>query len=84
PFAAVILDLTVPGGVGGREIVQKIRALDPSVRAIASSGYANDPVMAQPEGFGFSGVIAKPYRMEDLESVLRTVLKRETKPHGTP
>jgi len=74
PFGAVILDLTVPGGLGGREIIQKIRALDPSVRAIASSGYANDPVMAQPQAYGFSGVIAKPYRMEDLERVLRAVL----------
>ncbi|WP_448384105.1 response regulator [Desulfosoma sp.] len=88
PFAAVILDLTVPGGVGGREIIQKIRALDPSVRAIASSGYANDPVMAQPHAFGFSGVMAKPYRMEDLEKVLRAVLRnrleRDRKPHGKP
>ncbi len=76
PFAAVILDLTVPGGIGGREIVQKIRALDPEARAIASSGYSNDPIMAQPQAFGFSGVIAKPYRMEDVETVLRTVLRR--------
>lgn len=79
PFDAVILDLTVQGGVGGRQIIDKLKALDPNVRAIASSGYSNDPVMANPQAFGFAGVIAKPYRMEDLESALAQVLHHRTK-----
>ncbi len=78
PFDAVILDLTVPGGVGGRDVIEKLRALDPQVRAVASSGYSNDPVMSQPQAYGFHAGIAKPYRMEDLEAVLRKVLPTHT------
>lgn len=76
PFDAVILDLTVPGGMGGREVIEKIRAVDPEVCAIASSGYSNDPVMAQPHTFGFSGFIPKPYRLEDLEAILSAAWRR--------
>ncbi|MEJ5347309.1 MAG: PAS domain S-box protein [Desulfosoma sp.] len=78
PFDAVILDLTVPGGVGGRDVIEKLRALDPQVRAVASSGYSNDPVMSQPQAYGFQAGIAKPYCMEDLQAVLRKVLPTST------
>jgi PAS domain S-box-containing protein len=74
PFALVIVDLTVPGGMGGREAVAQLRRLDPSVRAIVSSGYSSDPVLANYRDHGFSGVVAKPYEMNDLARVLREVL----------
>jgi two-component system, cell cycle sensor histidine kinase and response regulator CckA len=66
PFAAVILDLTVPGGMGGREAAQQIIALDPAARVIVSSGYSNDPVMAEYRSHGLSGAVLKPYRVAEL------------------
>jgi PAS domain S-box-containing protein len=74
PFDAVILDLTVPGGMGGAEAIGLLRAIDPNVKAIVSSGYSSDPVMSSYRSHGFSGVIAKPFRAGDLSSVLRQVL----------
>ncbi|ADH85120.1 ATP-binding protein [Desulfurivibrio alkaliphilus] len=70
PFDLVIMDLTIPGGMGGKEAVKEIRRLDPQARVIVSSGYANDPIMAEPEKYGFDGVISKPYLLKDLEQVL--------------
>ncbi len=70
PFDAVIVDLTVPGGMGGYETVQRLLALDPDVRAVVSSGYSNDPILAGFRAHGFSGVIAKPYQMAELARVL--------------
>ncbi|HNX97679.1 MAG TPA: PAS domain S-box protein, partial [Candidatus Aminicenantes bacterium] len=74
PFDAVILDLTVPGGMGGVETLKQLRKADPQVKAIVSSGYSSDPVMAEPERYGFAGVIAKPYRIEDLGKLLLSVI----------
>jgi PAS domain S-box-containing protein len=74
PFDAVILDLTIPGGIGGKEAIAKLREIDPSVRAIVSSGYSNDPIMADFRAYGFSGVAAKPYRVEDLRQILDEVM----------
>jgi nitrogen-specific signal transduction histidine kinase/ActR/RegA family two-component response regulator len=74
PFVLVIVDLTVPGGMGGREAVAQLRAIDPHVRAIVSSGYSSDPVLANFREHGFSGVAAKPYEIGDLARVLREVL----------
>jgi two-component system cell cycle sensor histidine kinase/response regulator CckA len=73
-FAAVILDLTVPGGMGGKTAMEKLRQIDPQVNAIVSSGYSDDPVMAEFARYGFSGVIAKPYRISELSKVLHKVL----------
>jgi len=75
PFAAVIMDLTIPGGIGGKEVIRKIQALDPKVRGIASSGYADDPVMANYADYGFKGVVAKPYTQSKLREVMEQVLK---------
>ncbi len=74
PFAAVIMDLTIPGGMGGGETLQKLLAIDPGIAAILSSGYSNDPVMANYRKHGFLGMIAKPYRIEDLSHVLHEVI----------
>jgi len=74
PFSAVILDLTVPGGVGGKEAIKMLRGYDPQVRAIVCSGYSTDPVMANFREYGFNAVLAKPYRPHDLSRVLREVL----------
>jgi PAS domain S-box-containing protein len=76
-FEAIILDLTVPGGMGGREAAAALRELDPKAKLIASSGYSTDPIMADHKRYGFDGVVAKPYVPEDLERALGTVLRAE-------
>ena len=73
PFDAVLLDLTIPGGMGGLETLRALRSMDPDVRAIVSSGYSNDPVLADHRRYGFSARLAKPYRVEDLGECLRLV-----------
>ena len=75
PFDAVVLDLTVPEGVGGRETIARLLEIDPGVKAIVSSGYSTDPVMANYREHGFSGVAVKPYRLADLARTLRGVLE---------
>ena len=70
PFAAVILDLTIPGGMGGKETMRRLAEIDPGVRAIVSSGYSNDAVIADFRAHGFVAMVAKPYRMEDLARAL--------------
>ncbi|MFZ5775966.1 MAG: PAS domain-containing hybrid sensor histidine kinase/response regulator [Thermodesulfobacteriota bacterium] len=77
PFAAVVMDLTVPGGMGGKEAMEKLLVIDPGVRAVVSSGYANDPIMANFREYGFWGVVPKPYRAEEMSRVLATVLAEE-------
>jgi len=74
PYRAVIMDLTVPGGMGGAEAIEHLRKLDPKVVAVVSSGYSNDPIMSNHEEYGFKGVVAKPYKMDELRKVLRQVL----------
>jgi two-component system cell cycle sensor histidine kinase/response regulator CckA len=74
PFDAVILDLTVKGGLGGKETVRRLQEIDPQVVGIVSSGYANDPGVTSYRDFGFSGVVAKPYRLEELRAQLCEVL----------
>jgi CheY-like chemotaxis protein len=75
PFAAVIMDLTIPGGMGGKEAIKALLAIDPQVRAIVSGGYAGDPVMASFADYGFKGIAAKPYTQAELRSVLEEVLR---------
>jgi CheY-like chemotaxis protein len=70
-FDAVITDLTVPGGMGGKDAVAALRQIDPDVHAVVSSGYADDPVMAEYQRFGFRGVVAKPFTVKDLGRVLK-------------
>lgn len=70
PFDAVIMDLTIPGGMGGKETIKKLLELDPDVKAIVSSGYSNDPIMSDYRTHGFKAVIVKPYRVQELGEVL--------------
>jgi PAS domain S-box-containing protein len=74
PFDAVIMDLTIPGGMGGAEAITILRRLDPQIRAIVSSGYSNDPIMANYRDYGFSGVLCKPFSAESMSDVLRQVI----------
>ena len=75
PFDAVILDLAVPGGMGGSEAGKKILAIDPDARILVSSGYSNDSVLANSEKYGFCGIIPKPYKIEELGRKLHDILK---------
>jgi len=74
PFAAVILDLTVAGGMGGKEAMARLLEIDPQVKAIVSSGYSDDPIMADFQKYGFAAVIAKPYKVADLGRVIKKAL----------
>ena len=75
PFHAVILDLTIKGGMGGEQTIKELIKIDPDVKAIVCSGYFNDPVMAHYAEHGFRGAMAKPYQMADLERVLKQVFQ---------
>jgi len=77
PFKLIIMDLTIPGGMGGKEAVRKIKEIDPDVRAIVSSGYSNDPVLADFKKFGFCAVLTKPYKIETLSSLIAEVINGE-------
>ncbi len=73
-FDLVILDLSIPNGMGGVRTMEKLRGMDPEVVAIVSSGYSDDPVMAKPAAYGFTAVLPKPYEPADLLRLVRNVL----------
>ena len=77
PFDLVILNLIIPGGVGGRDTISLLKSVDSGVKAIASSGYPNDPVMKNCRLFGFDAAILKPYHMEELKSLLIRLIPAE-------
>jgi len=66
PFDLVILDLSVPEGLGGKEAIALLKAYDPAVKAVVSSGYSNDPAVQDFEKYGFSGRLSKPYKISDM------------------
>jgi two-component system cell cycle sensor histidine kinase/response regulator CckA len=74
PFAAVIVDLTIPGGLGGKETIRRLLAMDPGALAVISSGYSKDPVMARYAEYGFKDVVEKPFTASRLSEVLHRVL----------
>ncbi len=74
PFDAVIMDLTIPGELGGKKTVGRLRKLDPDAKVIVSSGYSDDPVMSRFGEYGFDGVLVKPYKVADLATELQRVL----------
>ncbi len=80
PFSAVILDLTIPGGMGGVEILAEIRKIQPNIKAVVSSGYSNDSVLANYHQYGFQDVLLKPYEINQLSNVLNSLLSL---PHET-
>ena len=73
PFAVVLLDLLVPGGMGGRETMQELLKIDPDVKAIITSGYYDDPVMMDYQKYGFYGTIRKPYELTQLTKALASI-----------
>ena len=81
PLDAVIMDLTMPGGMGGTETMKKLLEIDPEAAGIVSTGYSEDPAMTDFKQYGFRGRIAKPYRVQDLSLVLKGVLERRKAAH---
>jgi PAS domain S-box-containing protein len=74
PFDSVLMDLTIPGGMGGQEAIKRLQEIDPNVRAIVCSGYSNDTIMANYKRFGFRAVVPKPYRLKQLSGTISDVL----------
>lgn len=74
PFSVVIMDLTVPGGMGGKAAIEKLLEIDPDVKAIVSSGYSTDAVLSDYKRYGFKGIVPKPYNVQDLSRALYEVL----------
>jgi PAS domain S-box-containing protein len=73
PYALVIMDLTVPGGMGGKVMMKKLLEIDPDAKGIVSSGYFNDPIIAHYREYGFSGVVTKPFKVDEISEVLQAV-----------
>jgi PAS domain S-box-containing protein len=82
PFNAVIMDLTIPAGMGGRDAIKILKKLDPGVKAIVSSGYSNDPVMSKYKDYGFMDVVTKPYKIEELSVIVARVVSPDRKNCG--
>ncbi len=76
PFDIVIMDLTIPGGMGGEEAIKKLLEIDPQAKAVVSSGYAEDQIVANYAKYGFEGIVSKPYNMNQLRNVLGNILKK--------
>jgi two-component system, cell cycle sensor histidine kinase and response regulator CckA len=70
PFQGIIMDLTIPGGMGGKETINELRKIDSSIKAFVSSGYTDDPIMDDPQLFGFTDKIPKPFRRSELQYIL--------------
>jgi len=77
PFDAVIMDLTIPEGMGGREAIKRLLEIDPNAKVIVSSGYSEDPVMSDHKSYGFKGVAVKPFQIEELNKTLHEVLSSD-------
>jgi len=79
------MDLTVPGGMGGRDAVRELLAIDPAARVLVSSGYSEDPIMAAPRSYGFRAGLVKPYRPDELAAKLSEVLASDAaSPESAP
>jgi CheY-like chemotaxis protein len=80
PFDLVVLDLSIPNGMGGLRTMEKLKQIDPNVLAMVSSGYSDDPVMAQPAAYGFAAVLPKPYEPVELIRLVKSLLASRVKP----
>lgn len=76
-FNLVIMDLTIPGEMGGKETIEKLKEVDPGIKAIVSSGYFNHPVMAEYKNYGFKGVVTKPYKIEEFSKTVYEVINQK-------
>ncbi len=74
PVDVVIMDLTVPGNMGGEEAARKLLQVDPKAKLIVASGYSNDPVMANYKKYGFGAALSKPFDLKELGSAISSVL----------
>lgn len=74
PYNVVVMDLTIPGGMGGKETIEKLKDINPGIKAIVTSGYSQDPVMAHYRDYGFSGCVIKPFTLEALRTSLIRIL----------
>jgi CheY-like chemotaxis protein len=74
PFTVTIMDLTIPGGMGGKETVKQLREIDPHAKVIVFSGYSNDPIFTDYREFGFDGVLSKPFSIEEFMHTISSVL----------
>ena len=75
PLDVVIMDLTIPGGMGGKEAIAKLKEIDPDVRVIVSSGYSNDPIMANYHEYEFVGVLTKPYSGKEMATAIERAMQ---------
>ncbi|MDH5701097.1 MAG: response regulator, partial [Nitrospirota bacterium] len=80
-FDVVILDLTIPGAMGGKDAMQHLRRIDPQIKAIVTSGYSDDPIMCDFQKYGFQGILVKPYKISDLAILLESICL--SVPHDT-
>ena len=76
PFDAVILDLTIPGSLGGKDTMKQLIQIDPDIKAIVASGYSNDPVLSNFNHWGFKAAVSKPYNLNEISKVISGVLLR--------
>jgi len=76
PFDVVILDLSVPSGLGGRETIVELRKIDPGVKAVISSGYSDDPAVRDFSNHGFDEKLTKPYKIHDLKNMLEQIMNK--------
>ena len=74
PIGLIIMDLTIPGGVGGRDAVKKIHEINPAAKVLVSSGYSNDPVMADFSKYGFCGALVKPFQITELIEIVGKIM----------
>jgi CheY-like chemotaxis protein len=74
PFDVVIMDLTIPGGMGGKEAIKRILEIDPQAKVVVASGYSTDPIIADFTQYGFCERIAKPYKSEELHTLLHRII----------
>jgi CheY-like chemotaxis protein len=74
PFDLVILDLTVPGGMGGVKTLKAMKEINQDFKAIVSSGYSNDPIMSDYKNFGFDGILIKPFKLDILQQIIDDLL----------
>jgi PAS domain S-box-containing protein len=79
PFDVVIMDLTIPGGIGGEDAIKTLLDFDPNVKAVVSSGYSNDPIMANYKKFGFANVLSKPYQIRELARIINSIFAERSK-----